>query len=194
MFSGCPNGSLDHSTPGDEYLVAVCGIGVRLPGRIRNTRDFWDLLINGKDAIGPVPAARYNVDSFDDSLGGKEIVKSKCGYFLDEDFTRLDTSLTSMTRQEVERCDPQQRQLLEVTKEALDDAGEINYRGQPIGCFVGAYTDDWLHMAAKETQHKGGYILTGSQDYMLSNRLSYEHDLKGPRFVHFSFIHTTLFG
>ncbi|KAK9439737.1 KR domain-containing protein [Metarhizium brunneum] len=180
MFSGCPNGSLDHSTPGDEYLVAVCGIGVRLPGRIRNTRDFWDLLINGKDAIGPVPAARYNVDSFDDSLGGKEIVKSKCGYFLDEDFTRLDTSLTSMTRQEVERCDPQQRQLLEVTKEALDDAGEINYRGQPIGCFVGAYTDDWLHMAAKETQHKGGYILTGSQDYMLSNRLSYEHDLKGP--------------
>ena len=168
----------------DQNLVAVCGIGLRLPGGIRNTTDFWDLLVNGKDARGPIPFSRYNIDGFSDSLGGKGAIKTRYGYFLDEDLTTIDTSFFSMSRKEVERCDPQQRQLLEVVKECLDDAGEVKYRGQLIGCYVGTFGEDWLHISNKEPHHHGGYgyIATGSGDLFLANRVSYEYDLKGPRY------------
>ena len=38
-------------------------------------------------------------------------------------------------------------------------------------------------MSARETQHSGGYIVTGHGDLMISNRVSYEYDLRGPRYV-----------
>jgi acyl transferase domain-containing protein len=169
----------------DRSVVAICGIGLRLPGGIRNTVDYWDLLFNGKDARGPIPPTRYNIDGFNDSLGGSGAIKTRHGYFLDEDLACLDTSFFSMTQKEVERCDPQQRQLLEVVREALEDAGETDYRGQLIGCYVGTFGEDWAQIGAKEPQHQGGYgyIATGNGDLMLANRVSYEYDLKGPRYV-----------
>lgn len=161
--------------------IAICGIGIRLPGGIRNAGDFWDLLINGKDAQGQVRSDRYAIDSFTGTMGKKGAIKTQKGYFLDDDLTSLDTSSFSMSKNELEKSDPQQRQLLEVTRECLESAGEIDYRGKLVGCYVGTFGEDWLQMSARETQHSGGYILTGHGDLMLSNRVSYEYDLRGPR-------------
>ncbi|UKZ82860.1 Type I Iterative PKS [Trichoderma virens FT-333] len=170
------------SDSSEQFLVAVCGLGIRAPGGIRNAAGFWDLLVNGKDARGPIPETRYNIDGFNDSLGGANTIKTRFGYFIDDDLTCIDTSLFSMSRKEVERCDPQQRLLLEVAREALEDAGEVNYRGERVGCYVGTFGDDWAQIAGKETQHQGGlgYVATGNGDLMLSNRISYEYDLRGP--------------
>lgn len=62
--------------------VAICGIGLRLPGRIKNCEDYWDLLESGRDARGLIPPSRFNLDGFNDSLGGKDAVKMRHGYFL----------------------------------------------------------------------------------------------------------------
>lgn len=174
----------------DPSAIAICGIGLRLPGGIRSTRDYWDLLINGRDARGCIPSSRYNIGGFDDSLGGKGGIKAQQGYFLDEDLSALDTSFFPLTRKEVEGCDPQQRRLLEVVKESLDDAGEVDYRGKVVGCYVGTFGDDWLLIGAKETQHQDGYgyLATGNGDMMLANRVSYEYDFRGPRYVNFRYI------
>jgi acyl transferase domain-containing protein len=161
--------------------VAVCGIGVRLPSGIRSTDALWDLLVNGRDARTPVPASRYNAAGFDGSLGDKGAIKTGFGYFLDEDLSSFDASFFSMSKDEVGKCDPQQRQLLEVTKECLEDAGEVDYRGRKVGCYVGTFCEDWLRMSARESQHSSGYILGGHVDLMLANRVSYEYDFKGPR-------------
>ncbi|KAF6241032.1 hypothetical protein HO173_000826 [Letharia columbiana] len=163
--------------------IAICGLGIRLPGGVRSAEDFWDLLINGKDAQGPIRSDRYKIDSFNGALGKKGAIKTQKGYFLDDDLTSLDTSFFSMSKNELEKSDPQQRQLLEVTKECLESAGEINYRGKMVGCYVGTFGEDWLQMSARETQHSGGYILTGHGDLMISNRVSYEYDLRGPSMV-----------
>ena len=173
-------GSTD--TP-DLDLAAICGLGIRLPGGIRSAGDFWDLLINGKDAEGPIRSDRYKISSFDGALGKKGAIKAQRGYFLDDDLTSLDTSFFSMSKNELEKSDPQQRQLLEVTRECLENAGEVDYRGRPVGCYVGTFGEDWLHMSARETQHSGGYILTGYGDLMIANRVSYEYDFRGPRCV-----------
>ncbi|KAK4443906.1 KR domain-protein [Podospora aff. communis PSN243] len=165
-----------HPTP-----IAICGIGLRLPGGIRSCSDYWSLLIDGRDARGPIPASRYNDKGFDNSLGGKDGIRPQQGYFLDEHLGALDSSFFSLTKGELERTDPQQRMLLEVVKECLDDAGEVDYRGRPVGCYLGTFGDDWLLMATKDlAMQGGGYSVTGAGDLMLANRVSYEYDLRGP--------------
>jgi acyl transferase domain-containing protein len=73
--------------------------------------------------------------------------------------------------------------MLEVTRECLEDAGEANYRGKTIGCYIGSFSQDWLEMLSKESQPWGAYHLSGTGDWTIPNRLSYEFDLKGPRYV-----------
>ncbi|KAH6689849.1 KR domain-containing protein [Plectosphaerella plurivora] len=158
-------------------------MGMRLPGGITDATGFWDLLVNGRDARSPIPASRYNIDGFDDSLGGKGAIKTRHGYFLSQDLAQVDTSFFSMTKNEVEGCDPQQRLLLEVVRECFEDAGEVDYRGKSVGCYVGTFGEDWLQMTSKDVQQSTGYIMTGSSDLMIANRVSYEYDLRGPSFV-----------
>ncbi|XXG95388.1 hypothetical protein Hte_001650 [Hypoxylon texense] len=163
--------------------IAICGLGLRLSGGIRSADGFWDLLVNGRDARAPVPSDRYNPEGFDGSLNGKACIETKFGYYLEDDLSRFDPSLFSMTQKELERCDPQQRLLLQVTRECLEDAGEINYRGKPIGCYVGTFGDEWLHMQGKDDQQTGNHLVTGSGDWMLANRVSYECNFCGPSLV-----------
>lgn len=164
--------------------IAVCGIGLRLPGGIRNGDDFWDVLIHGKDTQGPISPSRFNIDGFDDSLEGLGAIPTRRGYNLDDDLSAsLDTSFFSLSKNELERCDPQQRLLLEVVRECLDDAGETDYRDRRVGCYVGTFGQDWYEMSAKETEHAGSHTVSGYGDTMLANRVSYEYNLRGPRYV-----------
>ena len=161
--------------------VAICGLALRLPGGVRNAESFWDVLINGKDTRGPIPPDRYNGKGFSNTMSEKGAIKSQYGYFLDEELSCLDTSFFTMTQSELERMDPQQRQVLEVTRECLESAGEVEYRGKLVGCYVGTFGEDWLQMSAKESQHSGGYVMTGHGDLMIANRISFEFDFMGPR-------------
>lgn len=163
--------------------LAVCGLGIRLPGGIRDAAAFWDLLVDGRDARGPISSNRYNVEAYNDTLGNKGVTETPCGYFLDEDLARLDSSFFSMTPHELERMDPQQKQILEITRECLDNAGEIGYQGKIIGCYVGTHGEDWLHMSAKESQYSGRHIPSGYTELTIANRISYEFDLRGPSMV-----------
>ncbi|KAF4445617.1 polyketide synthase [Fusarium austroafricanum] len=173
------NKHIDASTAPE---VAICGIALRLPGGISNCDDYWHLLYQGLDARRPVASSRYNIHGFDDSLGGKEFIKAKHGYFIEDDLSCLDTSFFTLTKSELDKVDPQQRLLLEVTRECLDDAGETNYRGKQVGCYVGTFGDDWLTMNAKDPQG-GLYEVTGAADLMMANRISYEYDFRGPSLV-----------
>lgn len=89
------------------------------------------------------------------STAGKPgFVRAEKGYFLDDsvDLGGLDTTLLTMPKNEVERADPWQRLLLELTRECLESAGETNYRGKPIGTFVGSIGEDWSSLFAKDSQ------------------------------------------
>jgi hypothetical protein len=159
-----PNGHFEN-TPNSDLAgvepIAIIGMGMRLPGGIHDAESFWDLLINKKDARCRVPTDRYNIDAFygPNKLGH---VGMEYGYFLDDlDLQHLDSSFFSMTKNEVEVTDPQQRQLLEVVYECLQNGGQVDYRGRNIGVFVGSFGEDWLELHAKEGQNAGMYRITG---------------------------------
>lgn len=168
----------------NDIPIAIVGMAFRLPGGIRSEEALWDTLVNKKDQRQRVPADRWNVDAFHSNINKRGSVKTKYGYFLDDsDIRQFDTSFFSMTRNELERLDPSHRLLLEVTREAFESAGETDWRGKKIGCYVGVFGDDWQDLHNKDTQDFGMYRIMGSGDFVLANRVSYEYDLKGPRQV-----------
>lgn len=178
------NGHVNHHSngvatqPDSKELIAICGMAMRLPGGIHDEEAFWDVLVNGKDLMIPIPSDRWNADGFGPKLGKRGAIKTLYGYFLTDDLSCLDASFFTMTKSDLEKIDPQQRQMLEVTRECLESAGEVSYRGRPIGCYVGTFGEDWLHSIAKEPQTSG---FSGSGDLMIANRVSYEFDFTGPR-------------
>lgn len=163
--------------------IAICGMACRLPGGIHSPKGLWDFLMLGGDARTRVPESRYNVAAFHCPTKKPGHVISEYGYFLDETINIgvLDTSMFPMPRSELENLDPQQKLLLEVTRESIDDAGEVGWRGDNIGVYVGSFGNDWYDIVQKESQKFGAYHISNCHDYALSNRVSYEMDLRGPR-------------
>ncbi|EED13058.1 polyketide synthase, putative [Talaromyces stipitatus ATCC 10500] len=173
-----PNGRLssDLAEP-----IAIVGMAMRLPGGVRNDQDFWNFLVEKRSGLCEVPKDRYNVAGFCDPSGKPGTFKPEKAYFLqDVSIQEFDTSVFPITKTELERLDPQQRQLLEVAYECMENAGATSWRGTKIGCYVGVFGEDWQDLNAKETQHRGGYRVTGYGDFVLGNRVSYEFDLHGP--------------
>ncbi|OJI96712.1 hypothetical protein ASPVEDRAFT_119070 [Aspergillus versicolor CBS 583.65] len=168
-----------------QVPIAICGMSVRLPGGLHSPQELWDFLISKGDARGPVPESRYKASAHYSEREKPSTVGSDCGYFLDEsiDISAIDTSFFNMGKAEVERADPQQRQMLEVARECIEDAGETNWKGQQIGCYVGSFGEDWVELFAKDNQQHGSYRVPGYGDFMLANRVSYEMDLMGPSMV-----------
>ncbi|KAH8648631.1 hypothetical protein BX600DRAFT_389283 [Xylariales sp. PMI_506] len=162
--------------------IAICGMACRLPGGIESPQDLWDFILAKRDAREPVPPSRYNISGYYSATSKPGTTRTKYGYFLDDsvDLGGLDSSFYAMTLTEIERVDPQQRLLLEVTREALDDAGETNWRGENIGVYAGNYGQDWYDLCFRDPQQFTMYQVTGSHELMLSNRISYELNLRGP--------------
>ncbi|PIA96147.1 Nonribosomal peptide synthetase 14 [Cercospora beticola] len=168
-------------TATDTTPVAICGMGLRLPGSIHDPTSMFNFLMNGKDARTPTDDKRFNINGYYNKSSGIGTMPMNHGYWLDDlDLRQFDTAMFNMTASEAERLDPRQRLLLEVAREALESAGETGWRGKSIGCYVGAFGEDWQELHSKDPLDSGIYRITGYLDFALSNRLSYEFDLRGP--------------
>ncbi|KAF4976126.1 hypothetical protein FZEAL_7145 [Fusarium zealandicum] len=178
--SPSPTPSLASKEP--PFPIAICGMALRLPGGLESPQDLWDFLIAKGDARSRVPESRYNISAYHSDSGRPGSIATQYGYFLDDSVKlgSLDAARFSLSRAELEFADPQQRRMLEVVREAFDDAGEIDFKGRTIGCYMGSYGEDWLEMQNRDHQQSGVNRVDGYSDFMLSSRISYEMDLKGP--------------
>ncbi len=165
--------------------IAIIGIGCRFPGDACNPDKFWKMLCEGKDAIVDVPKDRWDSRRYYDpqpNTAAKMYVKQ--GGFLREKWEDFDAAFFHISPREANFLDPQQRLLLEVTWEALEDAGVVpqNIGNTDTGVFIGAFTTDWqsLHNKPFNLNHCGMYSGINGSMTILSARLAYFFDLKGP--------------
>ncbi|KAI5460132.1 putative polyketide synthase [Mariannaea sp. PMI_226] len=173
--------SLEPQNNSPPVPIAICGMGMRLPGGIRNDLDLYEFLVGKKDARTKVPKNRFNIDAYHNEHGKRGTIASKYGYFLEDvDLTKFDSTMFNMTATEVNRLDPSQRLLLEVVREAFESAGETEFRGKDIGTYTAVYSEDWRDMQDRDSNDRSPYEITGKLDFMLGNRISYEYDLRGP--------------
>ena len=164
-----------------EKAVAIIGLGCRFP-RAKNPQEFWQLLRNGTDAIAEVPSTRWNIDNLSTSkLAVPENINSRWGGFL-EDVDRFDPQFFGISPREATTMDPQQRLVMEVAYEALEDAGLPleKLKGTQTGVFVGISSFDYNELLVQETEPGDSYGSTGKSLSITANRLSYTFDLYGP--------------
>jgi amino acid adenylation domain-containing protein len=172
----------NQTTP--EEKIAIIGIGYRFPGGASDHRTFWRNLINGKDCITETPANRYNVatlGSRDKARPGR-LVGGRGGYI--DGFDEFDPAFFGISPREADYMDPQQRKLLEVVWEALEDGGQkpAELAGRNVGVFIGAFTLDYkiVQFADLSFETLAAHTATGTMMTMVSNRISYSFDFRGP--------------
>ena len=153
-----------------------------MPGKSNNPESFWDLLIHGKSAIREVPPDRWDVDRYyHDDVAVPIKMITKWGGFVDE-VDQFDASFFGISPREAQRIDPQQRWLLEVAWEALEDAAEKPeaWRGSRTGVFVGISSNEYGSIQMMGEADIDVHTNSGSTLSIASNRISYLYDFKGP--------------
>jgi acyl transferase domain-containing protein/acyl-CoA synthetase (AMP-forming)/AMP-acid ligase II/NADPH:quinone reductase-like Zn-dependent oxidoreductase/NADP-dependent 3-hydroxy acid dehydrogenase YdfG/acyl carrier protein len=164
--------------------IAIVGIGCRFPGAA-GFEEFWTLLRNGVDAVTEIPRERWNTDALYDPLPGTLAkMSTRWGGFL-SGVDRFDPHFFGISPREAASMDPQQRVLLEVTWEALENAGQPPDRlaGSRTGVFVGIGGFDYTNVLLTYRNHLkivNAYSGTGNAHSIAANRISYLLDLRGP--------------
>lgn len=159
--------------------VAVVGIACRFPGGADTPDAFWTLLESGGHGIRPLPPGRWRWPSSVDLDGRHKGID--LGGFL-ERIDEFDARFFRTSPKEAEHMDPQQRLLLELSWEALEDGAcrPSELAGRKVGVFVGACQGDYRDVLVASAGSDEAYVGSGTAFAMLSNRLSYFYDLKGP--------------
>jgi malonyl CoA-acyl carrier protein transacylase len=176
---------LDRMDAAAHEPIAIVGMGCRFPGGANDIFAYWDILKGGKDAISEVPRDRWDIRKlFDPDPDAPGKMYSRWGGFLkgvrvDE----FDAGFFGIPPREAEWMDPQQRLMLEVTWEALENAGipPSALQGTPTGVFVGAASTDYqqLSMGVEKIAYSNpGIVLS-----VIAGRISYVLGLQGPSLV-----------
>lgn len=162
--------------------IAITGISCRFPGEIpggiSTPQSFWEFVLNGKDAIRPVPDERKSL--WGPWLDGGDF--PEWGGFVDE-IDRFDAAFFSISPREARHIDPQQRILLELAWEALEDARipPARLEGRSVGVYMGIFLDEyWDLLRYAAPSQVGMHTNTGGTLSIAANRISYFLDLKGP--------------
>ncbi|EED21266.1 polyketide synthase, putative [Talaromyces stipitatus ATCC 10500] len=169
-----------------DNTTCIVGMACHLPGGVTSPSGLWDYLYNKKSAQCKVPLQRYNIEGFygkDNTRAGMMNVDG--GYFLHEDVREFDPSFFGINNLEASYMDPQQRKLLEIVYECLEDAGETmeDVAGSNTAVYVGNFTVDYNIMQSKDSDYVHRLAATGSGTSIMSNRISHVFDLHGPSFT-----------
>ncbi|KAF3769382.1 hypothetical protein M406DRAFT_85893, partial [Cryphonectria parasitica EP155] len=170
--------------PGPPVPIAIVGLSCRLPGGANSPEQLWELLERSGEAWSPVPADRFNEAAFyhpsgDDPNGTNN---HRGGHFVDADLEEFDHAFFRLSPQQAAAMDPQQRMLLEMSYEALEDAGwtlEL-CAGSQIAVYAASFTADFERNLYRDPLNLPVYYLTGVEKAILSNRISHFFDLHGP--------------
>ena len=157
-----------------EGAAAVTGISCRFPGA-SGPDEFWSLLAEGRDAIGPPSAQRRRA-------APEESDRMPDGGFL-EQVDRFDAEFFRIPPRAAAAMDPQQRLLLELAWEVCEDAAVLPgaLRGSATAVFVGAISDDYSVLAHRLAPGRlPRDLLAGTHRAVIANRVSHTLGLRGP--------------
>ncbi|WP_433732449.1 SDR family NAD(P)-dependent oxidoreductase [Nocardia sp. CA-129566] len=155
---------------GSAFAVAIVGMSCRMPGAA-DLDSFWRLLEEGRAAIGAAPPGRGSITEragFVDTAG------------------EFDADFFGVSPNEARAIDPQQLLALELSWEALEDAGLVATArdARRCGVFLGCSGSDFAEVLAS----RGGpgvsrHSLWGVGRGIIANRVSNYFGFTGPSIV-----------
>jgi len=149
---------------------------------VSSPRELWELVAAGGDAIAEFPPDRgWDLERLFGSDGRPAMSYVHEAGFLDGagDF---DADFFQISPREALAMDPQQRQLLEASWEACEDAGidPRSLRGSQTGVFAGISRLEYGAGHWSVPNDLNGYWMTGTAAAVGSGRVAYALGLEGP--------------
>lgn len=167
-------------TSSKNKKIAVIGMACHFPGA-QNISEYWNNLCNEVDSIEEIPIERWDWrDDYYRMNGELFRSTSNRGGFI-KDIDKFDPEYFRVSDKQAIQMDPLQRQWLEVSVEALADAGytKDDVWGKSVGVFVGARVGQFYHTLEEiDSETINGY----GQNF-ISVHLSHFLNLKGPNMV-----------
>ncbi|XP_028050812.1 fatty acid synthase [Monomorium pharaonis] len=153
--------------------VVITGISGRLP-ESSNIEEFKENLMKEIDMVTD-DERRWSA-----GIHGLPIRSAKI-----KDLSSFDATFFGIHPKQAHPMDPQLRMLLEVTYEAIVDAGvnPSTVRGSRTGVFIGVSLSETDEYWMKDLEAINGYGLLGCSKAMLANRVSFSFDFTGPSYA-----------
>ena len=169
---------------GETRDIAIVGYACRLPSA-DSPEDFWKVLVDGTCVIGEVSSDRWPTSRFghpNRAVPGKSYTWA-AGQL--DDVWGFDPGFFGISPREAVQIDPQQRLLLQVVWESLENAGipASKIAGEKVGVYVGASSLDYSYRFIFDPAAGDVQLMTGNTLSIISNRISYIYDLRGPSFT-----------
>ncbi|MFJ9576118.1 SDR family NAD(P)-dependent oxidoreductase, partial [Streptomyces sp. NPDC101191] len=170
-----------HAMQSAPVDIAIIGMACRFPGA-PDLASFWRLLSTGGNAVATLPAGRARLAGVTEP---PEDGPSRHGGFLDSVDT-FDPAFFGISPREAVTMDPQQRLVLELSWQVLEDAAvrPADLRDTSTGVFIGSFADDFgalVHRVAPGSVTR--HTLAGTRRGLIANRVSYALGLQGPSMV-----------
>ncbi|HEX4449050.1 MAG TPA: type I polyketide synthase, partial [Polyangiaceae bacterium] len=165
----------------EQEPIAIVGMACRFPGA-PDPGSFWELLRCGIDAIREVPADRWNIDAlYDENPSAPGKMATRWGGWLD-DVAGFDAAFFGVSPREAAQIDPQQRLMLELAWESLEDAGLPPHalKDTRTGVFFGAMWMDYARVPGATADRIEQHTATGQDLSIIPARVSYTLGLRGP--------------
>lgn len=161
--------------------IYITGRACRLPGA-PNVGALADVIFQNCDTVTEVPRDRWLHQYFLHPVPG---IKGKTYTFaagVVDDLWAFDPSVFGISPREAGQMDPQQRMVLQVAWEALEDAGipPDSLAGKHVGVYVGCSAMAYASRLSQDAAITDAYLMTGNTLALVSNRISHALDLRGP--------------
>ncbi|KAL9582307.1 MAG: hypothetical protein Q9203_005553 [Teloschistes exilis] len=188
-------GSLPYSEPDVADClepIAIVGMSCRWPTDTESPSQLWEFLQAKKNAYSKFPPDKIKTEPFYHPNGDRPgSFYTEGGCFIDSDVRNFDHTFFGINPREVASLDPAQRKFLEVVYEAFESGGVPleKLAGSNTGCFVGNFNYDHQLMQYRDAEYPQPYSVTGGGITVLSNRVNYVFDLKGPKMEGLEVLH-----
>ena len=129
---------------------------------------------------------RFDINGFHSPIESQRKTSAPSGaHFLRDDIGLFDAGFFSISPNEAQAMDPQQKIMLEVAYEAFENAGLTleSIAGSNTACHIGNFTTDYREILFRDPESAPSHSVSGSGSELVSNRLSWFFDLRGPSFT-----------
>ncbi|EFA78203.1 hypothetical protein PPL_08853 [Heterostelium album PN500] len=171
---------VENNSQNSKIDIAIIGIGIRLPGKINSPEQFWNALQNSFDGVVKIPKERWSEAYHQHRL----ITNDNAGLLELDEWKKFDPLFFEIAPKDAPVLDPQERMLLTLTYEALEDAQipSKSLSGSNTGVFVGVSTIDYHHLnTGFSPSYPAPKVLCDfSTHSVMANRVSYCFDFRGP--------------
>ncbi|MBQ1100377.1 SDR family NAD(P)-dependent oxidoreductase [Streptomyces sp. b94] len=174
---------LDGSHEQQALHLAVVGMASRMPPDLHGPADLMSSLTKRNVSVGAAPDWRWKSWSLArsaESGRASDDVPLQGSYLSGVEF--FDAEFFHIPPREARCMDPQQRILLELAWEALENSGVSAdaLRGSRTGVFVGVGSDDYSRLMQDDLSAIEAWSGIGGTLCGTANRISYQLDLRGP--------------